>query len=222
MKKLGRMLQWLIIILVLIVGLCLVFNKQISSFLVDHDTNQVLNKPIQTEKKTEKKKTTYNYEDVKPVGTADVIKERSQAKEVAPDGKIAIPSIQLLLPIMEGTTNQNMSIGAGTLKPNQTMGKGNYALASHNMNDYKTLFSPLLNIKVGALVYLTNGKNNYTYKVTRKEYINPDQIEVIEDKNHDKEVTLITCSLDGKQRLLVQGKLVGQSKGVSSYFQSNS
>lgn len=49
------------------------------------------------------------------------------------------------------------------------MGKGNYALAGHNMSNLgpKVLFSPLYyRAKVGQKIYLTDMKNVYTYKIT--------------------------------------------------------
>ncbi|MGX7211771.1 sortase family protein [Enterococcus innesii] len=43
-------------------------------------------------------------------------------------GTFEIPSIGLKLPVLEGITQANISIGVGTVKPNQAIGKGNFAL----------------------------------------------------------------------------------------------
>ena len=221
MKRIGRIITWLLIILLFVSGLLLIFHQQVETYLVSNDTKQVLQQPMKKEQKQSTgEKPTYNYDEIKSVGFADVVKaQRRSNKNVDYIGKIAIPSVHILLPIIEGVTNQSMCVGAGTMKPGQQMGKGNYALASHNMNDYKTLFSPLLNIQNGAKIYLTNGSETFVYQVNRKEYINPKQVDVIDDEPGKTEITLITCSMDGKQRLLVQGILVGQSKGEASVFQ---
>lgn len=221
MKRIGRIITWLLIILLFVSGLLLIFHQQVETYLVSNDTKQVLQQPMKRENaQSMGKKPTYNYDEIKSVGFADVVKaQRHRNKNVDYIGKIAIPSVHILLPIIEGVTNQSMSVGAGTMKPGQQMGKGNYALASHNMNDYKTLFSPLLNIQKGAKIYLTNGTETFIYKVNRKEYINPNQVDVIDDEQGKTEITLITCSMDGKQRLLVQGNLVDQTKGEASVFQ---
>lgn len=150
----------------------------------------------------------YDFSKVKPLSFEEVAKERARHKKVPMAGKIAIPSVQILLPIVPGVSNASLSAGAGTLKTSQQMGKGNYALASHNMNDYKTLFSPLLNIQLGAKMYITNGRTIYMYKVNTKQYISPSSIQVIDNHPGKTELTLITCNLSGNRRLLVQGTLV--------------
>ena len=44
---------------------------------------------------------------------------------------IAVPSVSINLPIFKGEAIRHYFYGAGTLSPDQEMGKGNYALASH-------------------------------------------------------------------------------------------
>ncbi|BDP76468.1 hypothetical protein EfmAA242_06960 [Enterococcus faecium] len=41
--------------------------------------------------------------------------------------------------------NTSLLYGAGTLSPDQEMGKGNYALASHRATNPELLFTPLEN-----------------------------------------------------------------------------
>lgn len=75
-------------------------------------------------------------------------------------GKIAVPAVGLKLPIFEGINDNNLLRGAGTMKENEKMGEGNYALAGHHMNNPDILFSPLAKAQVGELVYLTDGKKS--------------------------------------------------------------
>lgn len=49
-------------------------------------------------------------------------------------GRISIPSISLEMPILNASTEKNLLSGAATVKDKQEMGKGNYALAGHNMS----------------------------------------------------------------------------------------
>ena len=56
-------------------------------------------------------------------------------------GSIEIDSIQLKLPILMGDSFDNMLYGACTVLSKQMMGKGNYALASHNAG-YEGLLLP--------------------------------------------------------------------------------
>ena len=87
------------------------------------------------------------------------------------------------------------------------MGQGNYALAAHNMNDNKTLFSPLAEAKKGMIVYITDFKNIYEYTDFDIFIVEPTQVEVIDDKANQKLITLVTCNNDGSKRVIIRGTL---------------
>uniref|UniRef100_UPI003F495AD0 class A sortase n=1 Tax=Bacillus multifaciens TaxID=3068506 RepID=UPI003F495AD0 len=165
--------------------------------------NQKDGQGISGEVKTEK--VTYNFGDVTPINMEDIVKAANKKMPVV--ATIKVPSVDINLPIIEGVSNSAMSIGAGTLKPNQEIGKGNYAMASHHMNNPKLLFSPLDRVKKGAFIYLSNGEETYEYVVVEKRIIDAREIDVIEDKKGQNLVTLITCSANGKKRLIVVGEL---------------
>src|SRR5699024_12127545 len=81
-------------------------------------------------------------------------------------GQILIPEVEMNLPIVEGVSNENLYIGTSTMKPNQKLGKGNYALAGHLMPDSDTLFSPLKAVNRGMNVYVTDKDMVYTYQIS--------------------------------------------------------
>ena len=89
--------------------------------------------------------------------------------------------------------------------------EGNYCLAGHHMEDNSILFGPLANIGVGAKVYLTDGKNVYTYKVTLKKVVNEDQVQWLNDVPGQKLLTLGNPAPSGtpgvKTRIIVRGEL---------------
>lgn len=94
------------------------------------------------------------------------------------------------------------------MKPEQRLGEGNYALASHSVQNKTLLFSPLEFISVQQKIYLTDLKNIYTYKVNFKEKVDPTRVEFIDNIPQKKLLTLITCGDDeAKTRLIVQGEL---------------
>ncbi|MFP3414349.1 class A sortase [Bacillus sp. SIMBA_074] len=164
-------------------------------------------KVLQKKQSVTKEKVTYNFEDVTPISMKDIVKAANKKMSVV--ATIKVPSVKINLPIMEGVSNTAMSVGAGTLKPNQEIGKGNYAMASHNMNNPKLLFSPLDRVKKGASIYLSDGQKDYEHVVTEKRIIDAREVDVIEDKEGKNLVTLITCNTNGKKRLLVVGELKG-------------
>ena len=128
-------------------------------------------------------------------------------------GQIAVPSVKLNLPIYKGLANEVLLSGAGTMKPTQKMGQGNYALASHNyFGDMTLLFSPLVNLKVGDKIYTTDLEYVYEYETTSVELIEPTRVEVINDQPGVTEITLITCDdYNATKRYCFKGKYVSKT-----------
>ncbi|WP_035433420.1 class A sortase [Bacillus sp. UNC322MFChir4.1] len=131
-------------------------------------------------------------------------------------GRMSIPSIGLELPILNGSTERNLLSGATTVKEKQEMGKGNYALAGHNMSKKGVLFSDISKLKKNDKVYLYDSENEYEYAVEQVTEVTPDKWEVVEDQGKN-EVTLITCTsvLDNSKRYVVSGNLV-QTKKINN------
>ena len=199
-----------LIFLLLLCGLALVFNQQIKDFIIKNiiSQHQVSDLTAAQIRANQKKAASFDFDDVNEMDMTGVIKAGLDSKNLSQLGGIAIPSLEINLPIFKGTSETSLSAGAGTMRPDQKMGEGNYPLASHRSYTETLLFAPLKNIKMDATIYLTDLEYVYTYKVVKKEYINPNQVDVIENHPGKTEVTLITCNYSGSKRLLVQGDFV--------------
>lgn len=126
-------------------------------------------------------------------------------------GQILMPDVDMNLPIVEGVSNENLYTGASTMKPDQEMGVGNYALAGHLVPNQNLLFSPLKRAEQGMDIYVSNMDQVYTYRVSRVFEVDPTSIEVISDEQGEGLLTLVTCSnLEGDGRLIVQAELTNQ------------
>lgn len=109
-------------------------------------------------------------------------------------GMIAIPSIGLELPVLEGITQANISIGAGTIKPNQRIGHGNFALLGHYMTNSGLLFGGLKNAKIGDEVVLTYYGKTETYIVQETKIVHQSEGRyMLDDPEEPHYLTLITC-----------------------------
>lgn len=211
--KLGRIKNWLVnlvLLLLLLIGLALVFNNQIRSFFMAQRTAQyeLTNVSQATIEKNEKKEASFDFDAVQPISTQAVLEAQLSNKALPVIGGVAIPSVSIHLPIFKGVSNEALLYGAGTFSPSQQMGEGNYALASHRTDRQDLLFTSLDQVETGAVVYLTDLKTIYTYRVYRKDRIQPTQVEVLDDVPNKKIVTLITCGeLTGETRIVVQGEL---------------
>lgn len=141
----------------------------------------------------------------------ETVKAGMNANSKAVIGQIRVDSVGINLPILKGTTRANLLVGATTMRPDQKMGEGNYPLAGHHMRRQSLLFGPLLQIKNGALVVMTDLKNDYVYKVTSHRTISDEESKVkVIHETREKRMTLITCdrTTQTDRWLVVQGKLI--------------
>ena len=155
----------------------------------------------------------FDFSKVEPIDLNQVLKANMKKGTFLTLGQIAVPSVKLNLPIYKGLANEVLLSGAGTMKPTQKMGQGNYALASHNyFGDMTLLFSPLVNLKVGDKIYTTDLEYVYEYETTSVELIEPTRVEVIRDQPGVTEITLITCDdYNATKRYCFKGKYISKT-----------
>lgn len=208
-----KKLNTAVLILLMIVAVILIFNQPLKNWTIrwlgQQQMNQVTTTAIARGKQTSGE---FDFNQVDSISARQVAQASLRQKDIAVLGKLAIPSVDLYLPIVKGVSNIALSVGAGTMKPDQQLGRGNYALAGHDMTDTGILFAPLARVKIDQDIYLTNLKHIYVYRVTRKKKIAPEQTTIIDDVAGQKLVTLITCADGGQKRWAIQGKLLGRKK----------
>lgn len=208
-KRKKNVLINIILFILLLIGLALIFNGPIKNFLVGQMTaeNSLKHASVEKIKENQNQQTTFDFDAVEALDFQSVVKSKFNKADLYTLGGIAIPAVQLNLPIFKGVSNYSLIVGAGTMKPDQKMGTGNYALASHHMLEENMLFGPLVRSEVGQSIYLTDLETIYEYKITWKEYVDPTRVGVIEDVSDKKLITLVTCDATGANRLIVQGEL---------------
>lgn len=200
---------------ILFIGLVLVFQYPLTLWLVGNNSHEsnIMQYSTQTLKDNQKKKANFDTANIKTVNFLDVAEAQMMSQSYPTIGVLAYPEVDISLPIFNGDGDTTMLYGAGTMKANQQMGMGNYALASHHVSNVVghwadgLLFSPLVKAKVGQLVYLTDKTKVYTYQTTKVFNVKTDQGEVILDEKGKKELTLITCATDDTYRIVVQAEL---------------
>ncbi|WP_251716206.1 class A sortase [Lactobacillus agrestimuris] len=194
-------------VVLLLVGLVLIFNKQISNYIISkNQTSTMTTLTKKTVDKNQKKKGMFDFSKVKEVDFSQVA-QSARKNNAHAIGALAIPDVNMRLPILLGMSDDAMATGGGTMREDQVMGKGNYPLAGHYMTSKGILFSPLEDVKKGELVYLTNMKKVYIYRIYMKKVVNPYAVYLV---NNTKKpiVTLITCADGGVNRWAVRGKLI--------------
>ncbi len=160
------------------------------------------------------KKFNYDIKQPKPIQQQPTIKiidtekkksELIELKDVI--GKIIIEKLNLNYPILNGSTEENLNISITKFYGSSINCVGNCVLAGHNMKD-GSLFGRLSELSEGdnIILYDTSG-NEKIYKVFNIKVVDPMDLSVLSqltDKN--RIVTLITCTNQGKSRLILQAK----------------
>ena len=114
----------------------------------------------------------------------------SRAAEIgAPSGLIRIPSLDLTVPIFEGTSELVLNRGAGWIEGTAGLGSsGNVGVAGHRDG----FFRGLKDIKEGDAIEIATIEGALTYQVSEIMIVDPKDVYVLEP-TPDPAVTLVTC-----------------------------
>lgn len=234
MNFLKKYWRYILASILLLVGVALLLVQPAQTYMLQQGITASLEQSkeitrtevAENEERTED--VTFKFEEVEPLSLENIVKYQGQGGRYSM-GQIVIPELNMKIPIYKGVSNYVLATGAGTMKENQKMGEGNYALASHNYFGDKTiLFSPLVDAKQGMKIYTTDLENIYEYEITSVDIIEPTKVSVIYDQKDKTEITLITCDdLNATNRYCVKGKFVtkypakGAPQTVLSAFNIN-
>lgn len=205
-----KKLKLALLLCALIIGLLLIFITPIQNALIARMSDQFNAVEYSTDdiKKNNQLDANFEFEAVQSLSIAEVLQAQINASKMPVIGSIAVPSVHMQLPILKGVGNAVLAIGAGTMKPNQQFGQGNYALAGHYFEEKDILFSPLYQAQIGDIIYVTDMSNVYEYKLATKKIIAATDVYIVDDIPNQTTLTLITCAEKGSKRLALQADFV--------------
>ena len=124
-------------------------------------------------------------------------------------GVVNIPSINVNYPILSTYSDALLKIAPCKFhgpNPNEV---GNLCIAGHNYRNSK-FFSKVPKLENGDIIEITDlGGNTVTYAVYDKFIVNPDELECTSQLTGGRrEITLITCTDDNKQRYIIKAREV--------------
>ena len=118
-----------------------------------------------------------------------------------------IPRIKLKQVIVEGISDDALQYFLGHFTDSVMPGeKGNFSVAGHRVSDYTDAFINLYKVKAGDEVIVKTKEKKYTYVIEDNFIVEPDDVSVLENVDYEK-ITLVTCTVGAKQRVIVTGKL---------------
>ena len=146
---------------------------------------------------------------------------------VSADPRLIIPKINVDVPInfnisldevMEAMNNgvAHYRIAGASAFPGEI---GNLVITGHSAGDvyssnpYKYIFSGLERLEDGDLIYVNYNSVRYTYRVVKKEVIEPSNVSALVVDTNKPLITLVTCTPLGtsRYRLLVTGEQISPS-----------
>ena len=121
-----------------------------------------------------------------------------------------IPRLEINYPVLSETSEELLKISVNKFwGPNGPNEVGNYCIVGHNYKS-KKMFGRLSEIVDGDIVELTDGSGRtIKYSVYDRYIVDPTDVNCTSQlTNGRKDITLITCTNYGKQRLVVKAKEV--------------
>ena len=124
-------------------------------------------------------------------------------------GSINIQSINVDYPILSETSDSLLKVSVCKFWGSNPNEVGNLCIAGHNYRN-KRFFSKVPTLSVGDIIEITDlNKKTLKYSVYDKYTVDPEDTSCTSQiTNGKKIVTLITCTNDSKQRVIVQAKEV--------------
>lgn len=125
-----------------------------------------------------------------------------------PIALMEIPSINLSQGIVEGISDDILQYYLGHFEGTVKLGeKGNFAVAGHRVSDYSEAFVNLYKVEIGDKVLVKANKKEYVYEITDNFIVSPNRVDILENTD-EATITLVTCTVGAKERVIVKGKLL--------------
>jgi sortase A len=128
-------------------------------------------------------------------------------------GILEIPDIDLKLPVLEGISSANLNIAAGHIPGTDVPGQlGNCVIAAHRSYTYGRMFNRLEQLNVGNEIHIRTTDTTFTFTVYEIKTVEPTDVSVLNRNKQQRILTLLTCTEDGSQRLVLHAVLKSHKK----------
>lgn len=194
--------KFIISAVLFIAGICLIAFPFLKESYQDYKQQKIMN---------EWRQGLLQVEDLAEGTDSAVKKEEQEAAEgerqVA--GILEIDSIDLMQPVLKGSTKSNLNYSVSTLEPTGVPGEiGNFVITGHNSRTFGRHFNRLHEVKEGDIVKIILQNQTISYEIDSIQVIEAEDIWIAESDEENSRITLITCyyAEDGTtKRLAVQG-----------------
>lgn len=168
-------------------------------------SSQKVNETNNNETNNNENQTSVSSSNTKRTGTY----KASNGKTYSTVGAISIPSIDVNYPILSETTDALLKVSVCKFwgcNPNEV---GNLCIAGHNYRNRK-FFSKAINLVVGDIIEITDlNDQTLQYSVFDKYTVDPNDVSCTSQLTNGKKIiTLITCTNDSQQRVVIKAEAI--------------
>lgn len=168
-------------------------------------SSQKVNETNNNETNNNENQTSVTSSSTKRTGTY----KASNGKTYSTVGAISIPSIDVNYPILSETTDALLKVSVCKFwgcNPNEV---GNLCIAGHNYRNRK-FFSKAINLVVGDIIEITDlNDQTLQYSVFDKYTVDPNDVSCTSQLTNGKKIiTLITCTNDSQQRVVIKAEAI--------------
>ena len=127
------------------------------------------------------------------------------------DAKLEIPKISLETYVLKENSQEALNISVTKFWGGEVNQIGNYCIAGHNFKN-KNMFRNLKELKKGDALWITDEKvGKLQYEIDQVYQVYPNDVSCLSQETEGtRQVTLITCTLDSKKRIIVKAKEVSR------------
>lgn len=211
-------IKYSLLILILLSGIVYLFNPVLQRAMIEKYTPEVSAMVIQDASQAQED-AIYDWSSVSETNLTNTISATFNSNLNQPIAIMTQPEAKVSTTVVAGVDDYSLSLAAGTLRQNQTLGEGNYALAGHHVPGSEwSLFSGVAShSEPGQKVYITDMDKVYEYTIMSVREVEATEVDIVaEDKYLKGEegieagepmITIFTCTSTGEARIAEFGQL---------------
>lgn len=122
---------------------------------------------------------------------------------------IEIPSVNLESVVVSGMKDDYLKYYVCHFENSANPGDyGNFALAGHSSYLYNQVFNKVHKVNIGDEINIKTPTETFSYTITQIFETHPSNIDVLNQNMDKKEMTIVTCTNTGEDRLIVKAEIV--------------
>lgn len=215
----------IIAVTTLLLGLILILSGGLGYLLISHEpqTTHIISENQKEflkdkEKRQEKIENAEYGGEVTHVEGAAISEARlnySSSVEEYGIGSVYIPSINISIPLLAGTSEWNLLNGVATASANQKLGEGLFIGLSHNLVNQR-LLQNIDQAEKNDLVYLTDFTDVYIYKISEQKVVHETESSYLQEPNEGEDAKLLLYRCEGELntdwRRIIYGDYIKKEK----------